>query len=122
MYKPLFLCFQETGNGSGSSSKYPCRVSLKNYKHFFKKANNEIPGKRGLYIGFHNSCQASLENNTYEYIISLYTYNFWNFTKCSIGNVYVSHRGNSLHARDARIEILSWLNTFLILSMLVGDF
>jgi len=70
MYKPLFLCFQETGNGSGSSSKYPCRVSLKNYKHFFKKANNEIPGKRGLYIGFHNSCQASLENNTYKYIIS----------------------------------------------------
>ena len=29
MYKPLFLCFQETGNDSGSSSKYPCRVSLK---------------------------------------------------------------------------------------------
>ena len=52
-------------------------------KCLFKKANNEIPGKRGLYIGFHNSCQASLENNTYEYIISLYTYNFWNFTKCS---------------------------------------
>ena len=73
--KPLFLCFQETGNGSGSSSKYPCRVSLKNYKRFFKKANNEIPSKRGLYIGFHNYCQASLENNAYEYIISLYTYN-----------------------------------------------
>ena len=41
-YKPLFIFFQETGNGSGSNSKYPCRVSLKNYKHFFKKANNEI--------------------------------------------------------------------------------
>jgi len=123
MYKPLFLCFQETGNGSGSSSKYPCRVSLKNYKHFFKKANNEIPGKRGLYIGFHNSCQASLENNTYEYIISLYTYNFWNFTKCSIGNVYVPHSGHSLHARAARIEILSWLNSHSSHpSMLVGDF
>jgi len=38
MYKPLFLCFQEIGNGSGSNSKYPCRVSLKNYKHFFKKS------------------------------------------------------------------------------------
>jgi len=50
---------------SGSNSKYTCRVSLKNYKHFFKKANNEIHCKRGLYIGFHNSCQASLENNTY---------------------------------------------------------
>jgi len=67
----LFQCtnhfsyaFKKQENGSGSSSKYPCRVSLKNYKHFFKKANNEIPGKRGLYIGFHNSCQASLENNT----------------------------------------------------------
>ena len=80
---------------------------LKNYKHFFKKANNEIPGKRGLFIGFHNSCQASLENNTYEYVISLYTYDFWNFTKCSIGNVYVPHSGHSLHARAARIEILS---------------
>ena len=118
--KPLFLCFQETGNGSGSSSKYPCRVSLKNYKHFFKKANNEIPGKRGLYIGFHNSCQASLENNTYEYIISLYTFNFWNFTKCSIGNVYVPHSGHSLHARAARIEILSWLNSHSSSSFNVG--
>jgi len=41
----------------------------------------------------------------------LYTYNFWNFTKCSIGNVYVPHSGHSLHARAARIEILSWLNS-----------
>jgi len=30
MYKPLFLYFLETGNGSDSNSKYPYQVSLKN--------------------------------------------------------------------------------------------
>ena len=53
----------------------------------------------------------------------MYTYNFWNFTKCSIGNVYVPHSGHNLHARAARIEILSWLNSHSSHpSMLVGDF
>jgi len=83
----------------------------------------KFPVKEDFIIGFHNSCQASLENNTYEYIISLYTYNFWNFTKCSIGNVYVPHSGHNLHARATRIEILSWLNSHSSHpSMLVDDF
>jgi len=46
MDKPLFLCFQEIGNSSGSNSKYPCRVSLKKTINISlknkKKANNEI--------------------------------------------------------------------------------
>jgi len=38
-------------------------------------------------------------------------------------NVYVPHSGHSLHARAARIEILSWLNSHSSHpSMLVGDF
>ena len=123
MYKPLFVCFQETGNGSGSNSNYPCRVTLKNYKYFFKKADEAIPGKRGLFLGYHNSCHASFENNSSEYIISLYTYSLWNGIKCSIGNVYVPQRRHNLHARTALIEILSWLNNHSSHpSILVGDF
>jgi len=37
IYKLLFLCFQETGNGSGLKKNNPYRVTLPNYKHFFLK-------------------------------------------------------------------------------------
>ncbi|ORX82364.1 hypothetical protein BCR32DRAFT_292677 [Anaeromyces robustus] len=71
IYKLLFLCFQETGNGSGSTSQYPYKVILPNYKYFFKKADDKTPGKRGLFLGYHKSCQASLDSFSFEYIISL---------------------------------------------------
>jgi len=123
IYKPLFLCFQETGNGSGSNSNYPCWVRLKNFKHFFKKAEPEIPGKRGLYLGYHNSCHASLEDNTYEYIISLCTYSLWNGIKCSIGNVYVPQRKHSVLVEVARMDITSWLDNHASHpAILLGDF
>jgi len=48
---------------------------------------------------------------------------FFFLTKCFIGNVYVPHSGHRLHARVARIEILSWLSSHSSHpSMLVGDF
>jgi len=123
VHRPLFLCFQETGNGSGSNSQYPCRVKIRNYKHFFKKADNSIPGKRGLYLGIHNSCQASIEDDSFDYIISLYTFNLWNKTKCSIGNVYIPQKRHNLFVRHAKTEVLTWLrNHDSHPSILVGDF
>jgi len=42
---------------------------------------------------------------------------------CTYLIVYVPHSGHSLHARAARIEILSWLNSYSSHpSTLVGDF
>jgi len=122
-FKPLFVCFQETGNGSGSTSSYPCRVSLRNYKYFFKKADNSVPGKRGLYLGFHKSCQASPENNSFNYILSLQTFSLWNNTKCSIGNVYIPQKRHSIFVKHAKTEVLTWLqNHSSHPSILIGDF
>jgi len=123
LYKPLFLCFQETGNGSGSNSRSPCKISIPNYKYFFKKADDSIPGKRGLFLGFHKSCQASFDSPSYEYIISLNTYNLWGNQKCSIGNIYVPQRRHSLFVRSAKLEIISWLQSHSSNpSILLGDF
>ena len=123
MYKPLFLCFQETGNGSGSTSKYPCRVILPNYKYFFKKAEDKTPGKRGLFLGYHNSCQASLDSSSFEYIISLNTYSLWDNKKCSIGNIYVPQRRHHPFVKHAKLEIISWLQLHSSNpSILLGDF
>ena len=123
MYKPLFLCFQETGNGTGSNGHYPCRVCLPNYRYFFKKADDSIPGKRGLYLGYHKSCQASLDSSSFEYIISINTYSLWNNKKCSIGNIYVPQRRHKIFVKCAELEIISWLQSHSSNpSILVGDF
>ena len=123
IYKPLFLCFQETGNGSGSNSRYPCKISIPNYKYFFKKADDSIPGKRGLFLGYHKSCQASFDSPSYEYIISLNTYNLWGNQKCSIGNIYVPQRRHTVFVKAAKVEIISWLqNHSSNPSILLGDF
>jgi len=36
IFKPLFLCFQETGNGT-NEARNPCKVTLPNYKYFLKR-------------------------------------------------------------------------------------
>ena len=123
LYKPLFLCFQETGNGSGSNGRYPCKISIPNYKYFFKKADDSAPGIRGLFLGYHKSCQASFDSPSYKYIISLNTYNLWGNQKCSIGNIYVPQRRHTISVRTAKSEITSWLqNHSSNPSILLGDF
>jgi len=49
------------------------------------------PGCRGLYLGYHVSCQVILEDNSYTYIVSLTTYSLWNHSKYSVGNILYSH-------------------------------
>ena len=123
MYKPLFLCFQETGNGTGTKNIYPCKVKISNYKYFRIKADETIPGKRGLFIGYHKSCQASLDSSSYEYIVSLRTYSLWNCSECSIGNIYVPQRRHTIFVQHAKLELISWLQSHSSNpSILIGDF
>ncbi|OUM62653.1 hypothetical protein PIROE2DRAFT_20786, partial [Piromyces sp. E2] len=57
IFKPLFLCFQETGNGSKLDDDIFCKVTVRNYRYFRKKTIVESPGMRGLFLGYHRSCQ-----------------------------------------------------------------
>jgi len=38
------------------------------------------PGCRGLYLGYHFSCQVVLEDNSYTHLVSLTTYILWNYS------------------------------------------
>jgi len=122
IFKPLFLCFQETGN-STNEARNPCKVILPNYKYFLKRMDPTIPGCIGLYLGYHVSCQAVLEDNSYTYLVSLTTYSLWNYFKCSVGNVYISTKKQSLQVRYAFSEVFIWLqNHTNHPSILLGDF
>ena len=122
LFKPKFLCFQETGNGSRLRSNYPCKVSLPNYACFFKRKEAKVPGMRGLYIGFHKTCQAVPENYTFKYILSVTTYSIGK-TKCSIGNVYIPVKKYRLEQIFAWEEVNKWLADHTShASILLGDF
>jgi len=123
LFKPLFLCFQETGNGTDLSSEYPCKVKLPNYKYFCKRADTSIPGLRGLFLFYHRSIQATIENNDLNYIVSLSTYSLWNNLKCSIGNIYIPQKKHYLQHKLAKAEVLTWLSSHTSHpSLLIGDF
>jgi len=55
LFKPLFLCFQETENGNDLSSNYPLKVILLNYKYICKRTDTFIPSLRGLFLFYHRS-------------------------------------------------------------------
>jgi len=75
IFKPLLLCFQETGNGI-KDDRYSCEVILLNYKYFQKRMDPNTHGCRSLYLGYYVSCQVVLKDNFYTYIlISLTIYN-----------------------------------------------
>jgi len=105
--KLLLLCFQETGNGTGTKNNYPCKVKIPNYKYFLIKADETIPGKRRLFIGYHKSCQASQDSSSYEYIVSIITYSLWNCSECSIGNIYAPQRRHTIFVQHAKLELIS---------------
>jgi len=76
-----------------------------------------------LFLGYHNSCQASLDSSSFEYIISLNTYSLWNNKKCSIGNIYVPQSRHNPFVKRAKLEITSWLQLHSSNpSILLGDF
>jgi len=73
IFKPLFLCFQETGYGT-KDDRFSCKLTLSNYKYFQERMDPYSPGCRGLYFGCHVSCQVVLEDNSYTHLVSLTTY------------------------------------------------
>ena len=82
-----------------------------------------IPGCIGLYLGYHVSCQAVLEDNSYTYLVSLTTYSLWNHSKCSVGNDYIPTKKHSSQVRYAFSEVFTWLqNHTNHPSILLGDF
>jgi hypothetical protein len=120
IFKPLFLCFQETGNGT-NEARNPCKVTLPNNKYFVKRMDPTTPGCRGLYLGYQVSCQAVLENNSYIYLVSLN--NLRNHSKCSVGNVFIPTKKHSLQVRYAFSEFFTWLHNHTNHpSILLGDF
>ena len=65
------------------------------------------PSCRGLYLRYHVSCQAVLEDNSYTHLVSLTTYNLWNRSKCSVGNIYISIKKYSLQVQYAFSEVFT---------------
>jgi len=43
IFKPLFICFQETGNGT-NDARNSCKVTLPIYKYFMKRMDPTTPG------------------------------------------------------------------------------
>jgi len=57
----------------------PCKVTLPNYKYFQKRMNPYTPDCRGLYLGYHVSCQAVLKDNSYtQFSFFKQYYYLWN--------------------------------------------
>ena len=80
------------------------------------------PGCIGLYLRYHVSCQAVLEDNSYTHLVSLTTYSLWNHSS-SVGNIYIPTKKHSLQIRYALSEIFEWLqNHTNHSSILFGDF
>jgi len=76
-----------------------------------------------LFLFYHRSIQASIENNDLNYIISLSTYSLWNNSKYSIGNIYIPQKKHYLQHKLAKAEVLTWLSSHTShLSLLIGDF
>ena len=81
------------------------------------------PGCRGLYLGYHVTCQVVLEDNSFTYLVSLTTYSLLNHSKQSVGNVYIPTQKYSLQVRYAFYEVFIWLqNHTNHPSILLGDF
>ena len=53
-----------------------------------RRADLNVPGMRGLYIGVHNSCLSTPDPFEYKNIISTNLFSLWG-VKCSVGNIYV---------------------------------
>jgi len=76
-----------------------------------------------LFLFYHRSIQATIENNDLNYIVSLFTYSLWNNSKCSIGNIYIPQKKHYLQRKLAKAEILTWLSSHTSHpSLLIGDF
>ena len=76
-----------------------------------------------MFLFYHRSIQATIENNDVNYIVSLFTHSLWNNSKCSIGNIYIPQKKHYLQHKLAKAEVLTWLSLHTSYpSLLIGDF
>eukprot|EP00833_Pecoramyces_ruminatium_P010910 jgi/Orpsp1_1/1184942/evm.model.c7180000091668.1 len=122
IFKPICICLQEVGNSkflNNFTSSYPF---LSQYNTLLRKADSNIPGMRGLYIGVHSSCSFYPDPFEFKYIISVNISSFWG-VKCTIGNIYVPTITHKETRSFAISEINNWLKKHTKNpSILVGDF
>ena len=122
IFKPLCVCLQEVGHSNflnSYSTRYPF---LSQYKSLLRRADLNIPGMRGLYIGVHTSCLSTPDPFEFKYIISTNLLSLWG-VKCSIGNIYVPTRSHEIARRNALLDLSNWLKSHHNNpSFIVGDF
>ena len=122
IFKPLCICLQEVGKSnflSSYSAQYPF---LSQYKTLLRRADLDIPGMRGLYIGVHTSCSSTPDPFEYKYIISTNLLSLWG-VKCSVGNIYIPTKKHEEPRNNAISDLSKWLKNHLNNpSFIVGDF
>jgi len=77
IFKPICIYLQEVGNShflNNFNSDYPF---LPQYNFLIRRADPNIPGIRGLFIGIHKSCSFLPDPFEYNYIISANIISFW---------------------------------------------
>lgn len=124
LFKPACICLQETGSSKLLSQNISAPNFIKNYITVHQRANHDINGMRGLYIGVHASCSFTPEPLIYNYILSVNLNSFWG-KKCTVGNIYFPKK----RWKDARISAFDELDRWLkhhnkdnLPAILVGDF
>jgi len=122
IFKPACICLQETGTSKLLSQSISTPGFIKNYITVHQRANHNINGMRGLYIGVHSSCSFAPEPLIYNYILSVNLNSFWG-KKCSVGNIYFPQK----RWKEARITAFDELDRWLKHhskdpAILVGDF
>jgi len=123
VFKPACICLQEIGKSKllPKDSNSPI---IPDYKSVYLRADPNIPGMRGLFIGVHTSCSFFQEPFIYKYIISVTITSFWN-QKCTIGNIYFPQTKWKEERINAFVELSHWLNFHDkndSPAILVGDF
>jgi len=89
IFKLLFLCFQEIGNGT-NDTRNSCKVTFPQLTNISRKERiKNTPGSRDLYLEYHVSYQTVLKDNFCSHHVFLTTYSLWNHSKCSVGNVFI---------------------------------
>ena len=123
-FKPICICLQEIGNSqflNEHSSKSPF---LNHYRSLIRKADLNIPGMRGLYIGIHSSFSFLPDPFEFKYIISVNIISFWGIS-CSIGNIYIPTTSHKESRNQAFSDLKNWLelhNHSSKPTVLMGDF
>ena len=89
-----------------------------------QRADPNIPGMRGLFIGIHKSCSFLPDPFEFNYIISANIISLWGIS-CNIGNINISTSSPKTARKNALDDAKNWLLFHyhsLKPALLMGDF